>query len=746
MRALRTLMAAQAAAAAVGVGSSGLSVGGSARRESLRHCHSKHHQQQEQQTGGSSGGGVPGEASAAAAAAALSVASSPFLASLLDPPVTVALEDATRTYSTMDVVPDCAVYDPLRPNLSSPLADTTSTTNTNTSTAAAAVGPMRAAHARGELWRHCASATDEERAANRPPRWLEALCRDLFFCTGEAAAAPAPRAAAPAPSPDEAAVDPSASLTATAAAAAAAVKRIDDGTSDYGVAPPALDPYTYLPFYLLDEADYSIGPYTFPAASQYSPHQQARLCLGAFAREYVCFCDAYAFPARHQLPTSVGTEASRLHFDPSSPSEVVYLQLSPDFPPALWLPVRGRADAVRRVLGDFATAATAHRDAHHSSFERRAAEAERVMRLQRLPSEDGGDLLRFMAYDARNALYAEAPTREFTSEQDFFLGEYHDSEELLERLDLCPFLFAIPHMRTHVDPHAEHATPTVTGPGVAPSLYRCRYSKALLLVSVQLSAEVKLPPQDPEAFQFLWRDSQVVPRMRIPVFARVVWPGEGDTTTTTTTARMSAGGLLNRRFNALFGTEFAADVPPDAVMAIFYAMHWAGRLPDLLGVRGMRRRVAELEMAVCGHPEPQRLYPGTREVPNPEYSTAERLGMHIQYLSQIGDPAATATVRQLLLRPGLPAAVRMGCAKAALIAGDRALFRQIVSQEPPGRTQLYMTKLARKRKTRDLVDPEPRLLDDQYEHAAPLWTKRGTRMDRNTLEGAVDAAGLRVAR
>jgi hypothetical protein len=50
-----------------------------------------------------------------------------------------------------------------------------------------------------------------------------------------------------------------------------------------------------------------------------------------------------------------------------------------------------------------------------------------------------------------------------------------------------------------------------------------------------------------------------------------------------------------------------------------------------------------------------------------------------------------------------------------------------------------MTKLVRKRKSRDLTDATPRLLDDQFEFAAPLWSKRSGRMDPNTLEGAMKA-------
>jgi hypothetical protein len=571
-----------------------------------------------------------------------------------------------------------------------------------------------------------------------PPAWFVQLCKDLFYRTDSNQ--PGQRNT---DDLDEAAreSDPLAQRQTEAAARANDWRRMqpDDGetaqrglcTSPRRAADTAeVDPYTWLPFDLLDVKDYHIGPYVFPATSTYTTEQQVKLCLGRRDREYVHFCNTYCFPARWQIPTSLGTQPARLLVDPSCPTPVVFLQLSPDFPPAMWLPIRATVAAVRGVLSSFAAQAFFHREEQHAVFEHRYETAKRVMELQQLPTECEGNVLRFMAYEARNTPYLDAPLREYPNQQEFFLGEYDDPERLLEHLDLCPFLFAIPHLRTVTDPHAERMMPTVEGAGVVPSLYRCIFSKALLQVSVHLSAEVKLPPQDPEGFHFLWKDSQVVPKMKIPVFVRVMWPDNQN---------LCGGGLLARRFNKLFQTEFASDVPVDAILSVFYVMQWAQRVHDLLGVTGMRQRVAELE-AATHLPEPPKLYPGTREIPNPEYTAQERLGMHLQYLSHLGDPQISDTIAALL--PSASAPVRMGCAKAALIAGDRELFRRIVSSEPPGRMQHYMTKLVVKRKTRDLVDPEPRLLEDQYEFAAPLWTKRGTRIDRNTLEGAVDAARL----
>ncbi|RNF27588.1 uncharacterized protein Tco025E_00149 [Trypanosoma conorhini] len=640
--------------------------------------------------------------------------SSPFLSSLLEPPATVPLPDAARTYATMDVVEPPARYDPQSPNVDPAPREAEAEAETD--------GPVARAHRAGRLWTAFAAAS-----GNEPPAWFYGLCEDLYYrrhCEDEMDAT---ALASDVASQHHAATPGAWGGEPTATRASSSNSNHNDKGEDGGEE-EGVDPYLWLPFDLLNEADYGVGPYVFPSTATYTHEQRTLLCLGNARKEYVHFCSTYAFPERVQIPTSVGTRPAKLYVDPLQATPVVYIQLSDDFPPAMWLPVKGTAAAVRRVLAEFASISTLHRDWHHEGFEERFRTAQRMLELQRLPSTEG-DILRYMSYDARNEQFAFAPIREFPNQQEFFLGEHDDPERLMEHLDLCPFLFAIPHLRTVVDPHAEHMTPTIEGPGVATSLYRCVFSKALLFVQVQLSAEVKLPPQDPEAFQFMWKDSQVVPKMHIPVFVRVVWPDN---------ERMCGGGQLVRRFNRLFQTEFAADIPVDAVMALVYVMQWAKQLPNFLGVRGMRRRLSELE-AAAQVPEPAKLYPATREIPNPEYTVAERLGMHVQYLAQLGDPDIAATIERLL--PEASAAVRMGCAKAALIAGERELFRHIVSSEPPGRMQLYMTKLVRKRKSRDLLDAEPRLLEEQYEFAAPLWTKRGTRIDKNTLEGAVDMQG-----
>lgn len=537
-----------------------------------------------------------------------------------------------------------------------------------------------------------------------PPAWLEAFCRDIYFRSG----GDVPLSA----------VDPTVMDTATDSEPSPIHT---DASAQTGV-----DPFLFIDFSVRAEADYTAGPYVFPTtfSSLYGDTEtRAKLCLGDLSKEYLCFADGYCFPDRRQLPTSVGTIPLKLYVDPKAQKPCVFIALSDEIPPAMWLPVKPEAAAVRRVVAEFASHATTHRDAYHEMYLEKMSKAHRTLQLQRLPDSDG-DILRMMAFQMRDVTFGEAPIGEFPNTQEFFLGEYDEPEKLLEYLDLCPHLFSTPLMRTIANVHSKAMVPLIDGPGVATSLYRCVYSKALLLVQVNLAAEVKLPPHDPQAFEFLWKDSQQAPKSKIPIFVRVIWPDN---------KRMCGGGKVVERFNTLFGTEFAHDTPVDACLAVFSTMTWAREQANLLGVLGMRKRVAEMEL-VANSPQPALLYPGTREIPNPEYTADERLGMHIQYLAHLGDPEVKSVITRLL-RDGT-AAVRMGCAKAALIIGDRELFRSICSNEPQGRMQYYMTKLVRRRKARDLTDAVPRLLDDQYEFAAPLWTNRGKRLDPNTLSGS----------
>lgn len=776
----------------------------------------------------------------------------PYSASLLDdllhPAETIDLVDSTRTYKTMDIVPPLRRFDPnaalyTAASNTVPKPPTTTTTSftvaaemddteqsTNSKAAAGleedeeverdemrAVGPVKLAHKSGRLWelytgpsrlpeqmptpsnlspdeKQKSDSVDERCEASEPPHWFYQLCWDLYHRTDSSVTATTKdqstgSEANPSMSSEQMGVTASPSLG-------------EEGEEEF-------DPYLFLPFEMLDESEYEVGPYSFPLTATYSTETRVKLCLGRLQREFVCFGLAYPFPERYQLPTSVGTRPSRLLVDPTQPVPVIYLQLDEMHPPALWLPLKPTAAAVRRALSNFAVQASLHRNHHHERWAKRFEEARRVLELQRmLPSQqssavcspatgfpDGhqranGDeaqkeeeeeaaILRMVGYHARHVLYSEASDicQEYPNEQNFFLGEFDDPEtEILSHVDLCPWLFAIPEMRCVVDLHAEHCIPTIEGPGVAISLYRCRHSKALLQIMVQLSAEVKLPPLDMESFEFMWKDAQVVPKMKIPVFARIIWPSH---------THLAGGGGIVRRWNAMFQTEFAEDMPVDAVMALFETMQWAR--PHVaprerhMGVLAMREHIRSLlvashylplealgspavsqqyvlrdtenreskkdhnnpqSVALVGAPPPL-LYPGTAEIPNPEYTIEERLGMHLQYWSHLDEPTEISQAIRSLL-PLVSAPVRMGCAKAALIAGDRQLFREIVSREPPGRMQVYMTKMVKKRKTRDLTDAVPRLLEDQYEFASPLWTARHTRIDPNTVEGQIDLRRLRA--
>lgn len=665
------------------------------------------------------------------------------LEELLNPPETIPLVDCTRTYRFMDLESDCPRYHPNEEMMVEEEAPLTSMSDEESSSRSEE-GVVYKSWAAGELWKFM-QLQGHALHASGAPEWFYSLCYDLYHRT-----------------------DSSNQTT----------KGKEDAQSAYAdeaADTEPRDPYLFLPVELFDEAKYLVGPFRFPSADPFSAEERTSLCLGMPEREYVCFALTYPFPARHQLPTSLGTLPSRLYIDPAQPTPVVYLQLDLSHPPALWLPMKPTAASVRRVLSGFAAQAALHRDRHHSRWAQRLSDAERLVEVQGIQresehasptaaaapapgcsnhkDEDASAVLRMASYLSRHVLYSDVVDEvlpEYEVEQNFFLGEFENPEEEVVRyFDLCPALFSMAEMRCVADLNAPHTVPTIEGPGVAISLYRCRYSKALIQITVQLSAEVKLPPLDMEAFQFMWKDAQAVPKLRIPVFARILWPADQ--------LALSGGGRVLQRWNRLFQTEFAPDMPVDAMFALFYAMKCAksdvsAASERHTGVLGMRQRMRTLLLSggYYGPPikegegssgqallPPELLYPSTAEIPNPEYNLEERIALGLIEWSHVDMPEELSKTIEALL-PVASAPLRMGCAKAALIAGDRELFRRIVSREPPGRMQVYMTKLVRKRKSRDLTDPVPRLAEDQFEFAAPLWTTRRTRLDPNTLEGRLD--------
>ena len=583
---------------------------------------------------------------------------------------------------------------------------------------------------------------------------------------------------------------------ALSAAAADATAAAGGTTAGASVSPPAVavDPFLWLDFEILPEEQYRFERFQFPPeTTPFSRETQLALCGGAAAadREMMCFARAYKFPDRRQLPVTVGTEPSYLWVDPtressssqahsgggsgkSANNNVVFIQLHESIPPALWLPVRASARAIRRVLAEFAMTAAVHRDRHEAFWTRRWHACLASISRQggsaavAAAAADPGIVLRRISHASLHDSYDANLVREFHNSQEFFLGEFADPERLQQHADLCPMLFSTPHFRTAVNLHEPEHTPTAVGPGVATSLYRTVFSKSLLFVQVHLATEVKLPPLEPDSFELLWTDSAKAPPSKVPVFVRVVWPDN---------SKMSGGGSIARHANATLGTEFAHDVPVDVIFALLYLSHWMGRPHDFLGVHGMRRRLLEMETAALGDAaagagvqqpqvlgassssspasskqsnaggavvtstnsvdredqQPLNLYPGTAEIPSPAYSRDERLAMHIQYCAHLGDPLAAGTIAHFMRHPN--AAVRLGCAKAALEIGDRALFKRIAEAEPLGRVRRVLTQLVRKRKSRDLLDPEPHTDDGQFEFPPPVWAGQ-KRIDPTSQEGA----------
>eukprot|EP00760_Papus_ankaliazontas_P006482 PhM_4_TR13056/c0_g1_i1/m.99545 len=560
------------------------------------------------------------------------------------------------------------------------------TTTTTTSTEAQEEEEQQRIAQFQHIWRRFATAPkDPKTGFSQPPPWYVQLCYDLHFRVN-------------ANENDD-------------------LARVEDGNEETS-SDVVVDPFAYISVNLFEEEAYRFAPYAFPREQVFNNDSTIldALCLHNREKEYMCFGEIYAFPDRKQIPTSVGTDPAMLWVDPTAKEPTVLIQLGKYFPPLTWIPVRADAAAVRRVLSEFAQFAVYHRDMHHHRYVHRREVALQSLKNQNMPYDEP-NVLRYMSRLAKDVQAPDAPLREYPNSQEFFLGEFDDAEKMLEHIESCPFVFSIPHMRiSTMHLHAK----TYDG-GVAMSVFRCIHSKAVLFVKAHLGTEVKLPPTEHNNFNFIWNEETQLPATRTPVFARIVWPNN---------TRMCGGGPLIARLNRELGTEFAKDTPIDAAMALFYCACWSKRRGDFMGVLGMRKRVDELEHAYASGPRARITgpgsYPSTKEIPSPEYTPAETLAMHLQYLAHLGDPEIVPRLKKWSRDDS--GAVRLGCAKASLERANWDLFREIVRAEPPGRQQDAMLRLVRLRKKRDLLDRAPRILESEFTNTVEEVAEYNARM------------------
>ena len=212
---------------------------------------------------------------------------------------------------------------------------------------------------------------------NKPPEWFESLCRSLYFKTSEC------------------------------------IEKLNS-KSEEEVQKDPLKAFTYIPFNLLDEKEYNIMSYSEENSfsKYFGAENWSKLCLGDRNKKYICFATTYMFPDRRQIPTVIGSIPAKLWVCPSNPEPCVYLQLSDLFPPAAWLPMDPSATDIINVLSEFAERAAIHAAEHHAHWAHQWESAHSHLMRQRLPATDA-HVLRYMGKQARDALFWNAPYREY---------------------------------------------------------------------------------------------------------------------------------------------------------------------------------------------------------------------------------------------------------------------------------------------------------------------------------------------
>lgn len=423
---------------------------------------------------------------------------------------------------------------------------------------------------------------------------------------------------------------------------------------------------------------------------------RSKLCLGNEAKEYTLVGEIFPFPDRDDSPVvNEPRFMARLWWDHESPTEKLLIQLSPMFPPLLWLSIRPTLDALRKVFREFLNADAAHMKENLPYFE------ELQSRVEAQTKEKLGDglspqtlreafvdgmrqrdpaTLRLDWTGAASVVWTEeaasAPPKEHEpfpvpamptvwnaqigTTEHFRLVE----DNFLKR---NPFVFGWPLLLSDGNVHME-------GSPMKCCAFRTIYSKSLLLIHSRLDLQVdskmmKLPSgrggdEDHDGHNVV---------LDIPVFLTVNYP---------TNVRLSGGAAFVKRINDAFNTSFPSDMPIDVIAALL-------REPFVKGVVELRKDIAFLTLAAEKVPHDLERTIRLATQHNATNRILGQLAHTIVYLAILEDPKWKQDCYDLFCAHPCEM-VRMACAKGAEVLGAPELIEALVAKEADGRGKELM--------------------------------------------------------
>lgn len=240
-------------------------------------------------------------------------------------------------------------------------------------------------------------------------------------------------------------------------------------------------------------------------------------------KKYICLGEGLGFPdfqdnqcRYHPLNPSF------IHLDPESETPKLLLQLTKDFPPLLWIPIKPGIDILQRCFKEYI-------DIETTSVGRNVQEFDKMLTVcdDKDLEKRRDQFLKYIDETDPDSIKMEHPNT-----VHLYMGTIED-EQLLERsLMNNPFIFNLPLIRGSTNKRSDKVITT--------SIFRTIISRSIISIDVRK-----------DLFMEFEHGRQ------IPCFARINYPDN---------ERMSYP--CAKRMNKVFGTNYPENMPVDVIAAL----------------------------------------------------------------------------------------------------------------------------------------------------------------------------------
>ncbi|KAL0477250.1 hypothetical protein AKO1_005866 [Acrasis kona] len=265
---------------------------------------------------------------------------------------------------------------------------------------------------------------------------------------------------------------------------------------------------------------------------------------GGKNKRYLLVAEAYGLAESQDLPTKYSASSPSylwLDFESSQPKFLV--QLSPAFPPLLWIPIKPEIEAMNRFFRELILLESTSVGRHLEKFDLMLTDIGFGPESYKNEPEKLRDkLLSYLneKVDPNTKQFKTQFFEEHPNHAHFFLGNVSSAQELESHLMNNPFVFNTPIL-------LGSSNRFVANNSVVVSMFRTVYSRATLVIECRLDLNMELGD-----------GGQGGSDRVVPVFVHVMYPDN---------QRVSRPAP--DRMNRIFNTNYPENMPIDVIGALF---------------------------------------------------------------------------------------------------------------------------------------------------------------------------------